>query len=138
MPRYFSAIRSALLSVSSGGVAPELLAHLLVQPLGEGLGEAVGQRLDHDRGVVVVGVLEAVGDLVLADAGRHHEGADVIGVALRRDEVRQRHVGAAFAPRKLLAQRVQGRDRLPRDASPNTACRRPTSSPARSRRRPRP
>ena len=53
-----------------GGVAPELLAHALVQALGERFGEAVGERLDHDRRVVVVGVLEALRDRVLADARR--------------------------------------------------------------------
>ena len=37
------------------GVAPELPAHPLVQPLGERLGEPVGERLQHDRAVVVVG-----------------------------------------------------------------------------------
>ena len=83
-----------------------------MQPLGERFGEAIGQRLDHDRGIVVVGALEAVGDFVLADAGRHHEGADVIGRAFRRDEIGERHIGAALAAGELLAQRMQGRDRL--------------------------
>ena len=55
-----------------------------MQALGEGLGEAVGQRLDHDRGVVVVGALEALGDVVLADAGGDGEAADVIGTPLPR------------------------------------------------------
>ena len=32
-----------------GGIAPEFLAHALVQALGEGLGEPVGQRLEQDR-----------------------------------------------------------------------------------------
>ena len=83
-----------------------------MQPLGEGFRQPIGQRLDHDRGVVVVGVLEAVGDRVLADAGRDDEGADVVLVALRRDEIGQRHVGAALAAGELLAQRVQRRERL--------------------------
>ena len=52
-----------------------------MQPLGESFREAIGQRLDHDRRVIVIGVLEAVGDVVLADAGRDHEGADMIRLA---------------------------------------------------------
>ena len=87
-----------------------------MQALGEGFGEAVGQRLDHDRRIVVVRALEALGDLVLADAGGDDEGADVVGDAAlaRRDEIGERHIGAPFAPRELLAQRVQHRDRLAR------------------------
>jgi hypothetical protein len=42
------------------GVAPVAGAHALVQHLGEGLGEAVGERLEHERGVVVVVGLEAL------------------------------------------------------------------------------
>ncbi len=83
-----------------------------MQPLGEGLRQTVGQRLDHDRRVVVVGVLEAVCDLVLADAGRDDEGADVIAVSLRRDEIGQRDVGPALAAGQLLAQGVQRGERL--------------------------
>ena len=52
--------------------------------------------------VVVVGPLEALGDLVLADAGRDGEGADVVGNAAlaRRDEIGQRDIGAALALRR--------------------------------------
>ena len=35
-------------------IAPELAAHALVHALGQRLGEPVGQRLEHDRAVVVV------------------------------------------------------------------------------------
>ena len=82
--------------------------------LGESFGQAVGQRLDHDRGVIVIGALEALGHRVLADAGGDREGADIIGkpAVARRDEIGERHVGAAFALRQLLAQRMQRRDRL--------------------------
>ena len=48
----------------------------LVQLLGERLGEAVGERLDHDRVVVVVLGLEARGELVGAEAGGDRERAD--------------------------------------------------------------
>ena len=82
--------------------------------LGKGFGETIGQRLAQDRGVIVIGVLEAVGDDVLADPGGDHEGADIIGHAARdrRDEIRQRRIEAAFALFQLLAQRVEGRDLL--------------------------
>ena len=81
---------------------------------GEGLRQTIGQRLAQDRGVIVIGVLEAVGDDILADPRRDHEGADVIRHAGggRRDEIGQRRVEAAFAFFQLLAQRVEGRDLL--------------------------
>src|SRR3984957_14877980 len=96
-----------------GGVGPKFLAHALVHPLGGSFGEAVGQRLGHDRGIIVVGVLEALGDGFLADAGGHREGADIIGKAAGawRDEIGERYIGAAFAARELLAQRMQRGDR---------------------------
>ena len=52
--------------------------------------------------------------VVLADAGGDDEGADIIGNAAgaRRDEIGQRHIGAAVAAGQLLAQRVQRRDGL--------------------------
>ncbi len=80
--------------------------------LGKGFGQAIGQRLAQDRGVVVIGVLEAVGDHVLADPGGDDEAADIVGHAgrNRRDEVGQRGVEAALALLELLAQRVQRRD----------------------------
>ena len=80
--------------------------------LGKGFGEAIGQRLAQDRGVIVIGILEAVGDHVLADPCGDHEGADIIRHAGSngRDEIRQRRVEAAFALLELLAQRMEGRD----------------------------
>ena len=78
-----------------GRVAPELAADALVQPLGEGLGEAVGERLDQDRGIVVVRPLEALGDRDLLDAGGDDEAADIVGRALGRDEVGERDVRLA-------------------------------------------
>src|SRR3954468_13735077 len=56
-------------------IAPEFLADALVHPLGKGFREAIGQRLAQDRGVIVIGVLEAIGDRVLADPGRDYEAA---------------------------------------------------------------
>ena len=45
--------------------------------------------------------------------GGDHEGADVVGerARARRDEIGERDIGAALAPRELLAQRVQHGDR---------------------------
>ena len=82
--------------------------------LGEGFRQTIGERLAQDRGVVVIGVLEAVGDDVLADPRGDHEGADVIRYAAccGRDEIRQRRVEAALALFQLLAQRVEGGDLL--------------------------
>src|SRR3569833_566413 len=87
-----SRLNNVPFSVWSGGaVAPELLAHALVQPRGERLGETVGQRFHHDRRIIVIGALEAGGDLVLADAGGDGEAADVVGKSARarRDEIGQ-------------------------------------------------
>ena len=53
-----------------------------MQRLGEGLGQAVGQGLGHDRGIVVVRALEALGDLDLPDAGGDREAADTVGLAV--------------------------------------------------------
>jgi hypothetical protein len=47
-------------------------------PLGEGLRQPVGQRLEQDRPVVVVRRLEARDALVDAVPGRHGEGADPV------------------------------------------------------------
>jgi len=71
------------------GVAPELAAHPQVQVLGEGFGQTVAQRLEQDRGIVVVRGLERAGALVLADAGGDDEGAQIVfqPARLGRDEV---------------------------------------------------
>ena len=82
--------------------------------LGKRLGEAVGQRLGQDRGVIVIGVLEAFDHGFFAEAGGHRERADIVAQAARprRDEIGERDIGAALATRELLTQRMQGRDRL--------------------------
>ncbi len=89
-----------------GRIAPEFLAHELMQPLGEGLGDAVGERLDEDRRVIVVGALEALGDQGFLGARRDDEAADVIGKPglARRDEIGEREIAAAVALHELLAQ----------------------------------
>ncbi len=57
---------------------PVARAHQLMQTLGEGFGEAVGKRLEHDGAVVVVVGLEARQMLLDADSGGQGEGAEVI------------------------------------------------------------
>ncbi len=49
-----------------------------MQQLGEGLGEPVGQRLDHDRVVDVVLLFEAPRRLVRPETCGNREEADVI------------------------------------------------------------
>ena len=80
--------------------------------LGERLGEPIGQRLDHDGGIIVVGVLEAIRQIILAQPRGDDERADVIlDRALDRgDEIGQREIGPALALCRLLAQAVQDRD----------------------------
>ena len=96
-------------------IAPELGAHALVHALGEGFREAVGQRLDEDRGIIVVGALEAFGDRDFLDARRDHEAAEIVSLSAvgGRDEIGERHVGTAVALRQLLAQGEEGRKLVP-------------------------
>jgi len=60
------------------GVAPQVGAHAVVQPLGAGLGQAVGQRLERDGAVVVVLGHELGHLLFHPDAGGDGEGAQII------------------------------------------------------------
>ena len=62
--------------ILAASVAP-LIAHTLVQALGEGFGETVGEGLGHDGVVVVVGGAEAIAHLLEADAAGDREGTDV-------------------------------------------------------------
>ena len=85
-----------MLGVSESRVC-QLHARALMQALSESFRQAIGQRLGQDGVVIVIGTLEALGEIVLADAGRHHEGADMVGklARARRHEIGERHVGAA-------------------------------------------
>ena len=99
-----------VVQVFVAGITPVLFTHLLVQPFGTSLGQAVGQGLDHDRAVVVALVLIGLGHFLGTDAGGGDETTDIIGdtTGLRRDEVGQRPVGLAVRLDGLLAQVVQG------------------------------
>src|SRR3546814_6452951 len=74
---------------------PELPAHAPVQVLGQGLGQAVGQRLEQDDVVVVVVGAEALDVFLDADPGGDRETADPVlpAAILRRDEVGEAEVG---------------------------------------------
>jgi hypothetical protein len=80
-----------------------------VQAFGERFGQAVGQRLEQDRVVVVVVGLEAGHVRIDADAGGDRERADpvLLAAVLRRDEVGQAEVRAFDRLVDLLAQEVQ-------------------------------
>ena len=65
-----------------------------MQVFGEGLGEPVGQGLDHDGVVVVVVLFELPHQLIHTDAGGHCKHADVVRYPRlpRRDEIGQRQI----------------------------------------------
>src|SRR5690606_27012910 len=96
------------------GVTPVLLAHAFMQPFGAGFGKAVGQGLDHDRVVIIALGLVGLGHFLGTDAGGGDEAADVVShtAFFRRDEVGQRQVRLAVRLDGLLAQVVQGGERL--------------------------
>ena len=89
---------------------PEFLAHALVHVLGECLGETIGQRLEDDRGIVVVVGLETGQVFFDTEAGSDGKAADPVGLAefLGRDEIGEAEVGALGWFVGLLAQAVQG------------------------------
>src|SRR5690606_13042902 len=95
-------------------IAPVLPAYLLVQPLGAGLGQAVGQRLDHDRVVVVTGLLVGLGLLLVADVCGGDEAAHIVGQGSvsRGDVVCYGVVGLAVGLDCLLAKVMQAIERL--------------------------
>ena len=78
-----------------------------MQVLGERLGEAVRERLRHDRAVVVVLGLEAGGERVEAESGGDREGAHV--VADGSDVVGETAIRARVAVGGLLAEEAEAR-----------------------------
>ena len=75
---------------------------MLVQPLGEGLGKPVGERLQQDVRIIVIVRLEAREMRLDAVARRHREAADPVAVGI--DEIGEAHVRPALALGDLLAQ----------------------------------
>ena len=92
-----------------GCVAPQLGADPLVHALGKGLGDAVGERLEQDRRIVVVVRLEPFRDLDLLGPSGDDEPADPVGDTRvdRGDVVAEAQVGLAVALGGLLADAVQ-------------------------------
>ena len=89
--------------------SPELLTDPLVHPLGERLCQPVGERLQQDRAVVVIGCLELVNLDVATEPRGDSEGPNVVrqtGV-LGRDEITQAPVRDTVAVLALLPQVVQ-------------------------------
>src|SRR4029079_787787 len=86
-------------------IAPQALAHLGVEDLGEALGEAVGERLQKDVVVVVNGLLEPL-EMRLEAMDPDGEATDPV-LALGRDEVGETHIGASLALLHLLAKEGQ-------------------------------
>ena len=76
---------------------PKLAPHLGVQPLGERFGQAIGERLQHDRAVVVLLRFEFRDLLFDAETGGHRKRAQVIGAAggLGCNEIGKAEIGLA-------------------------------------------
>jgi len=94
---------------------PELAAHAFVHVFGKGLGEAVSECLQQDRGIVVVVSLEARQMFFDADAGGDCEAADPVRFVelFRCDEIGQAEIGAFDGLVDLLTQAVQGGEQFP-------------------------
>ena len=85
-----------------------------MEPFGERLGQPIGQRLHHDRVVIVVIAFETVPPTRRTDAGRHGERSDVIAAAAvdRRDKIGERIKCVLPFALPLLPQRVEADDFL--------------------------
>ena len=85
-------------------MAPQFLAHLLVQVFRERFRQAIGQHLQHDGAMIVVVALHALHVFLYAVSGGHCESADVIDVPalLRRNEVAEGELGHTFGLFDLL------------------------------------
>ena len=87
------------------GIAPEAVADIGVEHLGEALGEAVGERLQQDVVIIVDGLLEPL-EVRLEAVDADREAADPV-LALGVDEVGEAHVRPALALLHLLAKEGQ-------------------------------
>ena len=87
-------------------IAPELLADSLMHGLGKSFGKPVGQRLDHNRGIIVIGTCETLGNCYFLNARGHHEAADIVRFSARdrRNKIRQCYIGPPVSLGELLAQ----------------------------------
>ncbi len=74
--------------------------------------QSIGQRLGHDRVVIVVLGLELLCQLVRANPRRDCESAKIIAAPriLRRDEIRQAIIGLSGRLLHLLPQKMEARD----------------------------
>ena len=86
-------------------------SHLLVQHLGQRFSQPVGQRLDHDRPVVVVILLVLAHDLIHAQSRRHRERAHVVAQPrlFRRHVVREAKVRLVLGLHLLLPEHAEPR-----------------------------
>ncbi len=86
-----------------------------MEPFREGLGQPVGQGLDHDALVVVVLACKSFGERGCSQAGGHREKAHVVvHAAVRRgDEVGEAKVWVPGAFLGLLAEHVKPRNGIP-------------------------
>jgi hypothetical protein len=78
---------------------------MAVEPLGEGFGEPVGERLEEDVGIIVILGLEA-GEMRLDAVDGDREAADPV-LAVGIDEIGEAHIGAPFPLLHLLAEHRQ-------------------------------
>ena len=113
MPRYFSAIEVFVVQRFVGRIAPELLAHALVQAFGERFGQTIGERLEQDRRVIVVLALEFLQACVsmpmpAVTAKPPIQSRDA--GCFRRDEIGEAEIGPPGRLVDLLAQEVQRGD----------------------------
>ncbi len=92
-----------------GAAVPPGVANLLVQVLGEGFGEAVGEGFGHDRVVVVVIGFELQDQVREAHPAGNGERADGVCEAglFRSDEVCKRAAGLVALTVRLLAEKVE-------------------------------
>ena len=80
MPRYFSLISASLSRCSVVRIAPEFLAHTLMQVPRRTPGQTVRQP-EHNGVVAIAGLLERHRSLVATEVGGDGEEPEVVGMA---------------------------------------------------------